>query len=275
MIRKIMKSFPKAFATLTALTMIFAAAPPSQTFAAPVAPSGSGTVSDPYVLVSKEHIEWLSNKVNKGDVSVNAKLGSDIDAAGLKHDPIGTSEHPFNGLFDGRGYRISNLKIDKSSSNNVGFFGYTDEDSVIKNLGLENATVLGASFTGALAGRSYGMIENCYTTGIVTAAYNSINVGGLAGNNHGTIDNSYSKANVKGSPTSDRVGGLVGQNAGTPDRTAEISYSSAEGAVSGSGKVGGLVGENCSFGSVTDSTASGEVSGRDFVGKLIGRIVPW
>ncbi|WP_179136181.1 GLUG motif-containing protein [Paenibacillus sp. 32352] len=271
MIKGKLEAFSKVFILSATVAMILAAAP--ATMAAPASPSGSGTTSDPYVLVSKENLEWFSNKVNGGAVTANAKLGSDIDARGLSMDPIGTSDHPFTGVFDGQEHLIKNLKIVKPNSNNVGLFGFTEYGSVIKNLGLENESVLGASFTGGLVGRSYSIIENCYTTGSVSSSYNGFNVGGLVGNNHGIIKYSYSGADVSASFI--RAGGLVGQNGGTPTKEAEIIDSSATGSVAARGMVGGLVGENCSFGSVTNSTASGGVSGRDFTGDVVGRNVPW
>lgn len=241
--------------------------------AAPVKPTGSGTAGDPYVIRSAANIEWYSTEVNGGATNVHAQLAADIDATGLNMTPIGTKDNPFKGTFDGKGHVIKNVKIDKPTSDNVGFFGYTAVGSIIKNLGLEKESVSGANFTGGLVGRSYSTIENCYTTGKVKASYNAFNIGSLVGNNHVSITDSYSEADVIGSISSNRVGGLVGQNAGTPTKDAVVSNSYAKGSVSGRGMVGGLIGENCKFAKVQDSSASGGVSGFEFVDDVIGRMV--
>jgi len=170
---------------------------------------------------------------------------------------------PFAGSFDGLGNTISNLTINTPFMNDVGLFGYTDDASVIKNVGLINASVSGNSDVGALVGSNSGTISSSYATGSVAGT--SDTVGGLVGyNNSGTISNSYATGSVTG--TGGYVGGLVGSNfVGT------ISNSSATGNVTGTGDyVGGLVGSNF-VGTISNSSATGNVTGTgDYVGGLVG-----
>lgn len=256
-------------ASLALSAVMLVAADPSVMAAPPI--GGSGTVANPYVLDSKEDLKAFSDIVNSGASNVNAKLVANIDATGLNMNPIGDSDNPYTGTFDGQDHVISNLNINKPNSENVGFFGYTAEGSVIKNLGLKNETVSGGFITGGLIGRSYSKVIKCFTTGKIKASNYADNIGGLVGNNHVIIEDSYSKATVIAS--GNRVGGLVGQNAGAPDEDAKVTNSHAEGSVSGRGMVGKLVGENCTFGSVENSSASGSASGLEFVGGDIGRVV--
>jgi len=166
----------------------------------------------------------------------------------------------FNGTFDGNGYEITDLYIDRpEGSNNVGLFGYIEDEAEITNLGLVNAKIsggggMGPGSVGALVGTNYGNINNSYVGGDVNGDFY---VGGLAGRNSGILNNSHSISNVNGG----RSGGLIGDN----DGSVENSY--ATGDVSGNNG-GGLLGSNS--GIVNNSYATGKVSGNWSAGGLIG-----
>ena len=51
--------------------------------------------------------------------------------------PIGTWSNKFTGTFDGQGYKITHLYINRPSTNYVGLFGYAGSGSEIKDVGLE------------------------------------------------------------------------------------------------------------------------------------------
>ena len=147
----------------------------------------------------------------------------------------------FTGSFDGQGYVISDLYInrgieDSEDFSGVGLFGRT-EGSDIQNIGVINTNITGECRAGGLAG---------YTR------------------NSSTVSNSYSTGTVSGD---DRVGGLVGRNR---DSTVQNSY--ATGTVSGDERVGGLVGYNRNSSTVQNSYSTGDVSGNSDVGSLVGRI---
>ena len=81
-------------------------------------------------------------------------LGSDIDLATLapatrsalvsNWTPVGTSENPFKGTFDGNGYTIKNLALVETEAKEgkayIGFFGYA-QDATIKNVTFENVYI--------------------------------------------------------------------------------------------------------------------------------------
>ena len=164
--------------------------------------------------------------------------------------PIGNGTSSFAGTFDGLGHTISNLNINRPTTDYVGLFGNTVSTSVIKNVGLVGGSVTGQNYVGGLVGANYGTISSSYATGAVSGS--GYYTGGLVGYNYGgTISNSYATGAVSGSGY--YTGGLVGYNNGT------ISNSYATGAVSGSGYTGGLVGNN--GGTISSSYATGPVSG--------------
>ncbi|MCG3690583.1 filamentous hemagglutinin N-terminal domain-containing protein [Aliarcobacter butzleri] len=193
------------------------------------------------------------------------ELGSNIDAgvtsswnAGEGFSPIGYDFSRFTGTFDGKGFTISDLFIDRLYQDNIGLFAYTS-GSTIKNIGLVNVNIAGYSSVGGLVGNNDGIIQNSYVTGVLIS--NMAYIGGLVGANEGTIDNSYANVNVSGDFD---VGGLVGWN---DNGTIQNSY--AISSVTGNNNSGGLVGWNQN-GTIQNSYASGYVNGNNNSGGLIG-----
>ena len=194
-------------------------------------------------------------------------LANDIDLSTVDNwTPIGDG-YAFGGTFDGNGYTISNLKIN-TTNNPTGLFGWTT--GTIKNLGVENVNITGASDVGGLIGKAAGTVSNCYTTGsVVMASYTTdsggtavvSDAGGLVGTNFGKIIDCYSEANVTGD--GNIVGGLVGYSSGDG-----IIRCYAAGNVSGKGYVGGLAGR--AYCTVKDSYSMGTVYGDFYEGGLIG-----
>ena len=194
-------------------------------------------------------------------------LANDIDLSTVDNwTPIGDG-YAFGGTFDGNGYTVSNLKIN-TTNNPTGLFGWTT--GTIKNLGVENVNITGASDVGGLIGKAAGTVSNCYTTGsVIMASYTTdsggtavvSDAGGLVGTNFGKIIDCYSEANVTGD--GNIVGGLVGYSSGDG-----IIRCYAAGNVSGKGYVGGLAGR--AYCTVEDSYSMGTVYGDFYEGGLIG-----
>ena len=164
----------------------------------------------------------------------------------------------FSGIFEGNGYTISKLTINKPNANSVGFFSSITSGAEINNIGLLDIDIQGDEGVGGLVGENYGRITNSYANGAVTGT--SDEVGGLVGSNEGDIMNSYATGAVTGN---NGIGGLVGNNGGS------VTNSYATEAVTGNSRIGGLVGINY-FGSVTNSYATGAVTGNGNVGGLVG-----
>ena len=112
----------------------------------------------------------------------------------------------FNGTFDGQGYEIRDLFINRPDQDLIGLFcgvvGY------IKDLGVVNAYVVGAIGTGGLAAGNAGTITNSYVTGTVAGNWS---VGGLVSSNgnDGTVSYCYFNGSVTGNVY---VGCLLGFN---------------------------------------------------------------
>ena len=139
-------------------------------------PEGDGETEETAFLIStKEELLWFKNSVNtvsedgvsNGYTSyANSyfKLVNDIDFEGYEWEPVGNNKASFNGHFDGNGHVIKNFKISSYYINEIyayanasatsktayctdklymynGFFGRTGGNSVVKNLGIENAKI--------------------------------------------------------------------------------------------------------------------------------------
>jgi hypothetical protein len=172
--------------------------------------------------------------------------------------PVAVWPDPFTGSFDGQGFEISDLFIDRPVEDHVGLFSFVETGAVIVGLAVINADVTGNEYVGGLVGHIHdGSLSDCYSTGSVAG---DTHVGGLAGESCGSASNTYSTATVTGSF---EVGGLIGQNHGT------ISKSYSTGMVTGDEYVGGLVGWN-HHGIISNSYSSSMVAGESLVGGLVG-----
>jgi hypothetical protein len=222
----------------------------------------------PEPIYNVDNLQAMNNSLG-GDYY----LANNIDATitktwngGAGFIPVGTSASRFTGRFDGRGYKISNLYINKPTTS-TGLFGYVGSVGVVENVGLENENVIGAGWVGGLVGSNYGTVTNSRFTGAVSAS--GYNDGGLVGYNYsgGTVTNSYSTGSVRAS--SYDVGGLVGNNYGTVSN----SYSTCTviSTSTNTSETGGLVGMNS--GTVSNCYSTGTVScaTSNYVGGLIGR----
>ncbi len=201
--------------------------------------------------------------------------------------PIGIVLDAFDAKFEGNGYVISNLYINRGGlgdAGSTGLFGRTFVASEISNVRLSNVQVSGGGVAAGLVGYNRGSVCAVYVAGNITGInevggvvgindgemvdssasiqVSGLNeVGGVAGVNNGEIVNSSANGRVSGGEWA--IGGLVGLSAG------QIVKSFATGNVSGSRSVGGLVGANSS-GMITGSYFQGSLAGRTALGGLVG-----
>jgi len=243
---------------------------------------GKGTEDEPYIIMIPEHMEIIANNLNEHYI-----LGANIDLGTYSNwKSIGNKNYPFTGSFDGKGYTISNVTIEKSTTDTyTGLFGYST--GKIENVIIENINISSGNYTGALVGYTTGLINNVSVkNGIIIgnnrvggiAGYSSSNiensnsevsvsggsyVGGIVGESIGAlISNCYSKKDIIG--TSNNVGGIAGYLKAT---TFTKCY--ATGNITGVSGVGGLIGNNVKT-PMQLSYATGNVLGTTFVGGLVG-----
>src|SRR4030042_648436 len=143
--------------------------------------------------------------------------------------PIAVSNNTFVGSFEGQGYDIYDLFINRPDESEVGLFGAVGEGGVIGNVGVVNGNVTGYDNAGGLVGKNEGTVGNSYANCRVTG---NDNVGGLVGRNDatGSVSDSYSTGSVSGNT---HVGGLMGRNAGTVSNSFWDTQTSGQGSSAG------------------------------------------
>ena len=222
-------------------------------FATPGFAMGDGTEENPYLVSNAGELftvrlDLLANYQQTADI--------DLDVApfneGAGWTPIGNEIDAFGGNYNGDGYIISGLYINRPEENFIGLFGRTINVS-LNNIHLGNADILGYNRVGSLIGSaSLTNINNCNSSGIINALNNW--AGGLVGviGNNSFVSASYSTSDVFSQGYS--VGGL----SGATESNSSINDSYATGNVTGSQWVGGLIGwvADCS---ISNSYSVGQV----------------
>lgn len=91
------------------------------------------------------------------------ELQCNIDLGNYTVKGIGSGNANFAGVFDGKGYTISNFTVDATDRTYyAGLFNQVSHGGTIKNLTVKGATVKGNSMVGAVASSvDGGVVENC------------------------------------------------------------------------------------------------------------------
>ena len=131
-----------------------------------------------YEIKNAGNLEWFSNKVDEGgdaNLQINGKLMNDIDLLNIEnlHKPIGqTTGKKYNGTFDGQGFRIKNMIIERPNDSNIGFFGFlrgNAANTTVKNLIMDaSCTIHGYNRVGGITG-------SCQNNGTLITLENIIN----------------------------------------------------------------------------------------------------
>ena len=134
-----------------------------------------------YQISTAQGLKAFADLVNGSMLhrAANAVLVADIDMTDVDDfQPIGlttqsgTNDAAYQGVFDGQGYKISNLSIetDASDAYQTGLFGRVFA-AIVRNVQLENVTITTKSGTAAAAGALIGrngssLVENCSAVGV-------------------------------------------------------------------------------------------------------------
>ena len=260
---------------------------------------GDGSEGNPFLISTPTQLRVVAyltvgnyyfRQINDIDLSNSyAATGTDTDKfihnnGGKFYAPIGTETAPFDGVYDGQGYKIKGVKSERSNENNIGVFGVVAQNGTlvptIKNLHVELLApdqkvngILGNENVGGIAGKiSNAVIENCsVTVGTVTGKQN---VGGIAGHfTSSRIINCFTQSDVNAvnSEVAPYAGGIVGYVADAVNNSTISGcfasgsiYASSKDANNDSSKAAGIVSylanstdlviDNCLF---TGTTSSG------------------
>ena len=241
------------------------------------------TDSEPFIISTPEQLKLFADIVNDtsaitiagATASSSYKLAKSFDLDSLIWTPIGSVEHPFEGVFDGAGHTIKGLFIN-TDLGYQGLFGYLLEGTV-KNINILDGNITAGNvminndFNGGIVGyNNNGTIDGCTVAGLLTN--NSNNFGGIAGYMKGTnskIVNCENKASII-STFGCRVGGIVGFALdGVVDQCRNTgSFDSGE-----SYYTGGIAGQT-SKSSILNCSNIGNINGQLNVGGVVGVSAP-
>jgi len=274
--------------TITAFTVNASLLAPTATQPPLQNPSSAyNSNSNKYAVSTLGHLSWIAQNSSSWDKAyiqttnidaTSTKYWDDTDANsdGDKYNdadditstgndegfsPIGNGTTKFTSSYDGNGYSISGLTINRDSTNAVGMFGYTWSASISK-LHLENDNITGSFQVGSLVGfLSNSSIEKCSSSGTVTG---DRIVGGLVGITEGlsggvasSINNSFSTASVTAGDSTGIAGGLTA----FLFFNTNVTNSYSTGSITANASRGGLVGLSQSS-TVTDSFYDQTTSGQ-------------
>ena len=206
---------------------------------------GTGISDDPYLIATPAQLAYLADKV-KGGITYEGKYfrqTEDFDLGGNKWVPIGSSNHPFKGHFDGDNHEIFRLNADIKQAMYGGLFGYISSGSV-KNIKVRSGLVKSSNAcVGGIVGELNGsQMENC-TASVNVSGRES--VGGLVGrlsSGSNVSDCHFLSGEITG--IGNNIGGIVGKVTCGNNASARstVDRCSVNASVTGSSDVGGLCG---------------------------------
>lgn len=179
-------------------------------------PGGSGTAEDPYRITGAAELIWLRDAVNAGEANTCAELQQDVEYVDEVWTPVGTSEHPYTGTFNGNGHTIR-VWLDGWGQ---ALFGYIGAGAKLTDIAVQKRQSENYSLNASapLARSNAGTITHCRYSGGITA---KDSLGGLVYTNSGTIEACcvYAGRLNRGSRIEMYYGGLAGgiayENTGT------------------------------------------------------------
>jgi len=255
---------------------------------------GDGTSTQPYQIATLENLFWVAADELRWDKYYLQTADIDAGETNTWYSdkgwiPIGNDNTPFSGSYNGQGYSISNLYIDRTTEN-IGLFGWVDS-GVFTDIKILDCTITGDLSVGGLAGYVTGSeISGCSSTGSlsgfadvggligfvkentsVTDCFSDATVDcegesggfiGIASDFGNVITNCYSTGDVTGG---DYLGGFIG----SMDNASEITKCYSTGNVVGENSVGGFIGYN-DGGMISKSYSNCTIAGTTGVGGFVG-----
>lgn len=208
-------------------------------------------INNVWQIGNTQDLEWFRDHVNCGAATSDAILLSNIDLNGNEQNqwfPIAVLT-PYAGHFNGNGYHISGLYINKIR-NAAGLYAYIDPDACIENLKVSgeiiaerinyvggiaaeadgatisqcqseiNMDIKHAAYVGGIVGNSRATVSDCIYSGTIRITGYEAFAGGIASTNYGTIENCYSTGSFIFSCACG--GGICGGNGGVTRNCATL-----------------------------------------------------
>ncbi len=234
-------------------------------------------VDGAYEIENMYNLNWFSHIVNEGNVEANANLTADITMESdnqYGYTPIGTTEHPYVGFFNGQGHSVT-LRINNPGYDYQGLFGVVTDGARIEKV-VVKGFVTGKAYVGGIVGGTNGGSSNAKQTNIwycgneATITANGNNGAGIIGVNMNSqasiiVTSCYNTGNV----TSANEGGAISGWLGGGWSSVRNCYNSGiikngENASKAFGRNSGCFFTNCYYTetSGTDNTSENTANGK-------------
>ena len=199
------------------------------------------TTKDEFVAYFNDN----AHKTTAADTYVILKTDVNMEGAKWEYGWVGTQSE-FNGTFDGRGHKVSNLNTRR------GLFCNIAEGSLIKNVYI-NSPIVGSAPGGGLCYSNAGTIENCAIVTRITAGEKGVGFAGLTVINSGTVKNCFVKIeSYTWYDTAKEFNAVVGSNTGTVSNCYAVTLSEYVTAIYGAVTDGLYNSDEAFFESVTE-----------------------
>lgn len=155
------------------------------------------TVAGNYTISTKEQLNLLAQTVNSGTSYIGSTftLTNNIvyeSSVTNNYIPIGKSDSPFKGNFDGNGFSIGGINISQAYLSDIGIFGCIDSAYIV-NLNLINSTISALNNAGGIVGNAQNStVKNCSNNSTITGANPNHQkttgiIGGIVGYGYKTV----------------------------------------------------------------------------------------
>ncbi|MGL4779939.1 MAG: hypothetical protein ACRCXN_03800 [Bacteroidales bacterium] len=226
----------------------------SMYFSREMGAQGNGSSKDPYLLFNLQQLKNMHSFYEQIYEGRNYKQMNDFDVSGFRYwQPIGDNTTPFRGVYDGNGYKISNMHLNSEWNKEyyfAGFFGFT-YDCTLKNIHIRNSSVKCKSdwMGGIVAYGRNTRIEEC-SVDVHIEQHKPAVAGGIAGELENSViyncyninKNGYTAWNAITHYTGGIVGRLTGSDLANVYSIAPI-HINMDGVSSGIGAIVGKVDE--------------------------------
>jgi len=204
----------------------------------------------------------------------NTQIYKDMNGNGIEEDiktevttskgfkPIGNSSVPFSGTFEGYGYEISNLYINRGNEDNIALFGFVT-DGLIRGINFNNVSITGYNQVAGVVGYLYsGEVNEINIQGTIKSNFN--HSGAVVGYNNSSenkITSVLVNANISGR---DGIGGIYGFSNNKPPIISGVFETGSVGSSYNNGKVTGDTSINGTI------YVSSKVTGTGFMNRVHG-----
>ncbi|MBS4057199.1 MAG: T9SS type A sorting domain-containing protein [Bacteroidales bacterium] len=175
---------------------------------------GTGTIEDPFLIETASQLDSVRYFLNHCFKQIaDIELGVEPWNIDLGWEPIGTLLYPFTGTYDGNGYFINNLYINRPLLHYAGLFGFLSA-AKIRNVLMDKPSVTGRYMVGSIVGKAIRDSEFEYIIStdvdiIVNFQYGGGLMGGIDGSSVRRCSTTGDIVHLS-DPNWNYIGGLIG-----------------------------------------------------------------